>query len=52
MDLLLYTHKIQSKMWTGPSKSASKKAKMGPSADKVMATIFWISHGIILIDYL
>ena len=39
-------------MWTGPGESAPKKAKTDPSASKVMATIFWDSHGIILIDYL
>ena len=44
--------KNQSKMWTGPGESAPKKAKTVPSAGKVMATIFWDSHGIILIDYL
>ena len=38
--------KNQSKMWTEPGESASKKAS------KVMAKIFWDSHGIILIDYL
>ena len=43
--------KNQSKMWTGPGEFASKKAKTVPSAGKVMATIFWGSHGIILIDY-
>ena len=44
--------KNQSKMWTGPAESTPKKAKTIPSAGKVMATIFWNSHGIILIDYL
>ena len=44
--------KNQSKMWTGPGESAPKKAKTVPSVGKVMATIFWDSHGIILIDYL
>ena len=44
--------KNQSKMWTGPDEYASKKAKTVPSAGKVMDTIFWDSHGIILIDYL
>ena len=39
--------KNQSKMSTEP-----KKAKTVPSAGKVMATIFWESHGIILIDCL
>ena len=44
--------KSQSKMWTGPGESAPKKAKTIPSAGKIMATIFWDSRGIILIDYL
>ena len=44
--------KNQSKMWTGPDESAPKKAKTVSFADNVMATIFWDSHGIILIDYL
>ena len=39
-------------MWTGPGESALKKAKTVRSARKVMATIFWDSSGIILIDYL
>ena len=43
--------KNQSKMSTGPGESAPKKAKKVPSAGKVMVTIFWDSHGIILIDY-
>lgn len=44
--------KIQSKQWTGKGESAPKKAKVVPSAGKVMATVFWDSHGIIFIDYL
>ena len=44
--------KYQSKMWTWPGESARKKEKTVPSAGKVMVTIFWDSHGIILIDYL
>ena len=39
-------------MWTGPGESAPKKAKTVPSTGKVMATIYWESHGIILMDYL
>ena len=39
-------------MWTGPGKSTLKKAKTVPSACKVMATIFWDSHRIIIIFYL
>lgn len=44
--------KRQSKQWIFPGESAPKKAKTVPSAGKVMATIFWDSKGIILIDYL
>ena len=39
-------------MWAGPGESAPKKAKTVPSAGKVMATMFWNSLGIILIDYI
>ena len=44
--------KNQSKMWTWPGESAPKKAEAVLSAGKVMATIFWNSHGIVLINYL
>lgn len=44
--------KEQSKQWTSPDERAPKKAKTIPSAGKVMATVFWDSKGIILIDYL
>ena len=44
--------KNQSKMWTGHGESALKKAKTVPSAGKIMTTISWDSHGIILIDHL
>ena len=44
--------KEQSKQWTSPGERAPKKAKRVPSAGKVMATVFWDSQGIILIDYL
>ena len=44
--------KSQVKMWTGTGESAPKKVKTVPLAGTVMATIFWDSHGIILIDYL
>ena len=39
-------------MCTGLGESAPKKAKTVLSAGKVMATIFWDAHGIILIHYL
>ena len=44
--------KEQSEQWVLPGKCASKKAKTVLSAGKVMATVFWDSQGIILIDYL
>ena len=44
--------KIQSKQWTAKGEPAPKKAKTVFSAGKVMATVFWDSHGVILIDYL
>ena len=40
--------KQQSKQW----ESAPKKAKVGLSANKVMATVFWDARGVIHIDYL
>ncbi|XP_063909864.1 histone-lysine N-methyltransferase SETMAR-like [Zophobas morio] len=41
-----------SKQGTLPGERAPKKAKTVFSAGKVMATVFWDSHGIIFIDYL
>ena len=32
--------------------SASKEVQAQPSADKVMATIFWDMDGVVMIDYL
>jgi len=42
----------ESKQWTMTGESAPKKAKTVLSAGKVMATVFWNSQEIILIDYL
>src|SRR5436190_23298789 len=44
--------KEQSKQWTAKGEPAPKTAKTVLSAGKVMATVFWDSHEIILIDYL
>lgn len=44
--------KIQSKQWVEAGCSAPKKAKVVPSANKVMATVFWDARGVIFIDYL
>ena len=42
----------ESKQWVLPGESAPKKAKVGLSANKVMATVFWDARGVIHIDYL
>jgi len=44
--------KKQSKQWVIKGESAPKKAKTVYSAGKIMATVFWDSQEIILIDYL
>jgi hypothetical protein len=44
--------KKQSKQWVPSGESAPKEAKTVPSAWKVMATVFWDSQGMILINYL
>ena len=44
--------KQQSKQWKHPSSPSPKKAKVIPSAGKVMASVFWDSQGVIFIDYL
>lgn len=42
----------QSATWLEPGESRQKRPKTQTSAGKVMASIFWDAHGIILIDYL
>ncbi|XP_071088847.1 histone-lysine N-methyltransferase SETMAR-like [Haliotis cracherodii] len=44
--------KEQSKQWTGFASPRPKKFKTQPSAGEVMATIFWDTKGVLLIDYL
>jgi len=44
--------KEQSKQWVSSGERAPKKAKVGLSANKVMATVFWDARGVIHIDYL
>lgn len=44
--------KRQSMVWKGKDEPTPKKAKVVESAGKVMATIFWDSKGVLLIDYL
>ena len=44
--------KIQSKQWKHVTSPQPKKYKQVPSAGKVMASVFWDSRDIIMIDYL
>ena len=44
--------KRQSSEWTGSGESRPKRAKTQQSAGKVMASVFWDTHGILFIDYL
>ena len=43
--------KKESIQWKRPGSPPPKKFRIQPSASKVMATVFWDSKGIILIDY-
>ena len=43
--------KKKSMQWKHPGSPPPKKFRTQPSASKVMATVFWDSKGIILIDY-
>lgn len=44
--------KERSKQWTAKDEPAPKKTKTVSSTEKVMATVFWDSHGIVFINYL
>lgn len=44
--------KRQSMSWKRPSSPPIKKFRVAPTAGKVMASVFWDSEGILLIDYL
>ena len=44
--------KMQSKQWKHPGSPSPKKFKRNHSAGKVMASIFWDSQGVIMIEYL
>ena len=43
--------RMQSKQWKHPSLPPPNKFKRVHSAEKVMASIFWDSQGVIMIDY-
>ena len=44
--------KEQAKQWVGPGGTVPKRAKTQQLAREVMASVFWNSSGILLIDYL
>ena len=44
--------KAQSRQWVGAGSSRPKKFKTQASAGKVMATVFWIANGVIMLDFL
>ncbi len=43
--------KQQSMVWCEPGEPAPKKAKVGHSANKIMATVFWDAEGVLFIEY-
>ena len=43
---------MQSKQWKHASSPPPRKFRTQPSAGKIIATIFWDSNGLLLIDYL
>ena len=45
-------NKAQSRQWVGPGSSRPKKFKTQLSAGKVMATVFWDTNGVIMLDFL
>ena len=45
-------NKPQSCQWVGPGSPRPKKFKMQPSAGKVMATVFWDTKAVIMLDFL
>ena len=45
-------NKAQSRQWVGPGSPRPKKFRTKPSANKVMATVFWDAKGVIMLDFL
>ena len=44
--------KLKSRQWVGPGSPRPKKFNTQPSAGKVMATVFWDTNGVIMLDFL
>ena len=45
-------NKALSRQWVGPGSPRPKKFKTQPSAGKVMAIVFWVAQGVIMLDFL
>ena len=45
-------YKVQNCQQVGPGSPRPKKFKTQPSAGKVMATVFWATQGVIMLDFL
>ena len=45
-------NKAHSRQCVGPGSPRPKKFKTQPSADKLMATVFWDAKGVIMLDLL
>jgi histone-lysine N-methyltransferase SETMAR len=48
----IYQYDPETKQWVPRGSSGPIKFKSERSAQKVMATVFWDSHGVIMVDYL
>ena len=45
-------NRTQSRQWVGPGSPRPKKFKTQPSVGKMMATVFWDTKGVIMLDLL
>ena len=51
-SIIMPENKAQSRQRLGPGSPRPKKFKTQPSADKVMAIVFWDAQGVIMVDFL
>ena len=53
LGFIIMSQRIKlSRQWVGPGSPRPKMFKTQPSADKVMATVFWYAKGVIMLDFL
>ena len=45
-------NKAQIRQWVGPGSPRPKKLKAQPSAGKMMASVFWATKGVVMLDFL